>query len=78
MIRYYLEFILSAKNTSQEVIKNSLVEFGRDLKVVFLETAQADSPEYKININAEDPTIIFDTCSQFGRMKAIKIEERKE
>lgn len=72
-----MDFILSAKNTSQDVIKNTLLEFGRDLEVLPLENAQADNPEYKININAEDPTIIFDTCGQFGRMKAIKIEERE-
>ncbi len=78
MTRYYLDFILSAKNTSSDVIKNALVEFGRDLEVLSLENAQADNPEYKVNINTEDPTIIFDTCGQFGRMKAIKIEERKE
>ncbi len=78
MTRYYLDFILSAKNTSQTVIKNALLEFGRDLEVSSLEDGGDESSEYKININVEDPTIIFDTCGQFGRMKAIKIEERKE
>jgi len=31
--------------------------------------------DFKIRISTEDPTIIFDTCSQFGRLKSVKIRE---
>jgi dihydroxyacetone kinase-like predicted kinase len=30
--------------------------------------------DFKIRIYTDEPTIIFDTCAQFGRLKSIKIE----
>jgi hypothetical protein len=32
--------------------------------------------DFKIRISTEDPTIIFDTCAQFGRLRSIKIDEK--
>jgi len=28
---------------------------------------------FKVNISTEDPTIIFDLCSQFGRIRSVKV-----
>lgn len=72
MNRYYLEFILNIKDTSPELIKNSLIEFGENLVILPFEE------DYKISIDTEDPTIIFDTCSQFGRLKSVKINEGRQ
>ncbi len=32
------------------------------------------SQNLKIKINTEDPAIIFDICSDFGRLKSVKID----
>lgn len=75
MPRYYLEFILSISDASPEMIKNSIVEFGNNLKIADCEEAANKGKNFKINIDTEDPTIIFDACAQFGRIKSVKVEE---
>lgn len=70
MHRYYLEFTLIASSVSMENLKNSLIEFGRDLEV------SPGEGGFNIRIDTEDPTIIFDTCAQFGRIRSVKVEEK--
>lgn len=61
---------------SAEIINNSLIEFGEDLEIVQLPENDADKGKnFKIKIYTEEPTIIFDTCAQFGRIKSVKIDE---
>lgn len=57
-----------------ETIKNCLVEFGENLEIFALEKEAAKGKDLQIRITTEDPTIIFDTCSQFGRLKSVKID----
>ncbi|PIP20759.1 MAG: hypothetical protein COX40_03080 [Candidatus Omnitrophica bacterium CG23_combo_of_CG06-09_8_20_14_all_40_11] len=76
MRKYYLEFILNMQTVSPEALKNSIVEFGEDLEIS--QTPQDNDVkgrDFRIRIYTEDPTIIFDTCAQFGRLKSIKINE---
>ena len=76
MRKYYLEFILNMQTVSPEALKNSIVEFWEDLEIS--QTPQDNDVkgrDFRIRIYTEDPTIIFDTCAQFGRLKSIKINE---
>jgi dihydroxyacetone kinase-like predicted kinase len=76
MHRYYLEFILNTYNAQLEIIKNSLVDFGDNLEISQLPKDNKEKGEnFKINIHTEDPTIIFDACAQFGKLKSVKISE---
>jgi len=78
MHKYYLEFILNTYNTSAQILKNSLMEFGDSLEICQLPKEDAQEGEnFKINIHTEDPTIIFDTCAQFGRIKSVKVNEER-
>ena len=70
--KYSLEFILHTKNSSVKIIKSSLAEFGNDL-VVSLCQEHPESCNYKVNMVTEDPTLVFDLCSQFGRIRSIKV-----
>lgn len=72
--RYRLEFILYSKNSSPKVIKSSLEEFGNDL-TVHPSQKEAGSCDYKVNMTTEDPTLVFDLCSQMGRIRSIKVHE---
>ncbi len=75
MHRYYLEFILVVEGISiKEDLRNSIIEFGRDLEISCATGAPAGR-ELKICINTEDPTIIFDACAQFGRIKSVRVNE---
>jgi len=75
MQKYLLEFILHSHQANEKTLKNSLTEFGEDLKITDCQEAIAKGKDFRININTEDPTIIFDICSQFGRIKSVKIDE---
>ena len=75
MSKYSLEFILSVRDISIETMKNSIVEFGDSLEVTECPDDNTKDKNFKIRINAEEPTIIFDTCAQFGRIKSVKVNE---
>ena len=75
MHKYCLEFILNTYNTSADIIKNSLAEFAENLEITVCQDSNAKSKDYKINLDAEEPTVIFDICSQFGKIKTIKVSE---
>jgi hypothetical protein len=84
--KYVLEFVLHAKDSSPKIIKSALAEFGSDLIVSDCQkqaphnglwplTGQAESCNYKINMVTEDPTLVFDLCSQLGRIRSVKVHE---
>jgi len=73
---YKLEFILHIYNTSAKTLKSSLSEFGNCLEIIdCCQDPQAKGRDFKINVNTEEPTLIFDVCSQFGRITSIKVNE---
>lgn len=75
MNRYLLEFVLYIQDVSAEMIKESISEFGRDLEIVECNDAIARGKNFRVRINTDDPTLIFDTCAQFGRIKSVKVNE---
>jgi dihydroxyacetone kinase-like predicted kinase len=75
--KYNLEFILYAHLGSVGTIKSSLTEFGDNLEVVNCEGDSEKGKNFKVSIKTEDPTMVFDICSQFGRIKSVKVNEIK-
>lgn len=72
--KYALEFIIHSKDSSPKIIKSSLAEFGNEL-VVIPDSDQKESCNYKVNMITEDPTLVFDLCSQLGRIRSVKVQE---
>jgi len=72
--KYALEFILHAKDSSPKIIRSSLAEFGNDL-VVSEAPEHKESCNYKVNMVTEEPALVFDLCSQIGRIRSIKVHE---
>ncbi|MFA5199589.1 MAG: hypothetical protein WC442_01575 [Candidatus Omnitrophota bacterium] len=72
--KYELEFILHAKDSSSKIIKSSLAEFGDNLVVDCAKDGK-ESHNYKVNMVTEDPTLVFDLCSQFGRIRSVKVQQ---
>lgn len=72
---FKLEFILHTYNTSLKQIESSLAEFGEGLKVLDCSCGLEKGNSFKVYISAEDPTIVFDVCSQFGRIRSVKVNE---
>jgi len=74
MHKYSLEFILHIRDVSTDMVKNSIMDFGQDIDICELHPGKnPQGKDIKINIRTEDPTIIFDTCAEFGRIKSVKI-----
>ncbi len=73
--KYKLEFILHAYNTTLVEIKNSLAEFGSSLEVLQMPDSSGKGRDFKVNLNTEDPTLVFDACAQFGRIRSVRVEE---
>jgi len=71
--KYTLEFILHTKNSSPKMIKSSLAEFGNDL-IVDESQEQEEKCNYRVRMVTEDPTLVFDICSQLGRIRSMKVE----
>lgn len=77
MIKYKLEFILSNFNADEQNLRNSLLDFAEGLEITEALNKEAACPTaLKINLFTDEPTIIFDICSQFGRIKSIKVDEK--
>lgn len=74
--KYGLEFILHAKDSSVKIIKSALAEFGSDLVVSDCQK-QAESCNYEVRMTTEDPTLVFDLCSQLGRIRSVKVNENQ-
>jgi dihydroxyacetone kinase-like predicted kinase len=78
MHRYYLDFILVSRSIDENALRNTLTEFGMDLEVhEMLHSETHPESRFRVSINTEDPTIIFDVCAQYGRLSSIKIDEQK-
>ncbi|MFA5096417.1 MAG: hypothetical protein WC478_03645 [Candidatus Omnitrophota bacterium] len=73
--KFRLEFNLQAYNTTLEAVKSSLAEFGEKLIIAEVAGHAEKGKNFKVNINTEDPTIVFDVCSQFGRIRSVKVED---
>ncbi|MCU0665569.1 MAG: hypothetical protein MUF05_00505 [Candidatus Omnitrophica bacterium] len=79
MIPYYtLDFILHTYTaTNLQAVKSALVEFAQAIQVAQIEeNGLSRTDQYKISMTVEEPTIIFDICAQFGKIKSMKIEEK--
>ena len=76
MQKYNLEFILSTYEGSLDSLKNSIIEFAEDIKIAEVpDVSGTKAKNFKINMCTEDPTVIFDTCAEFGRIKSVKVHE---
>ena len=74
---FHLEFMLHAHNTSMQDIRNSLIEFAQDVEVVDMSPEVASGgKDFKLNMRVQEPTMIFDLCGQFGRIRSVKVEEK--
>lgn len=73
--KYHLEFILRVHGVTAQKIKNALAEFAEELEIADCRESKEEPKEFKINVNAEEPTVIFDICAQFGRIKSVRIDE---
>ncbi len=75
---YSIEFILHINNASIKMLRDAIIDFGTGLEITACRSHVGKGMSLKISINTLEPTIIFDTCAQFGRIKSVKIHQEKE
>ncbi len=79
MPSYDLQFVLSAYNLNSDVLKDTISGFGEGLEVVELGRDSVSCYcDFEVHISTRDPTLIFDSCSAIGRIKSVRIDEKKD
>jgi hypothetical protein len=78
MHTYYLRFVLHTYQATLQQIKTALAEFGTAIDIAEDKIdAGIRGRQFRIALDSDDPTLIFDTCAHFGRIKQVKVEEKK-
>lgn len=76
--KYNVEFTMHIYDSSSDELKDCLAGLCADLSLDEGEENNGKGKIIKIHLRTDDPHLVFDTCSQFGRLKSVKIEEIKE
>lgn len=66
---------MHAHLSMHDAIKSSLSEFADKVEVFEPLDPAGSSGDFRLNVTTDDPTLIFDASSQFGRIKSAKINE---
>ncbi len=76
MDKYRLEFTLQVQDIQPKTLRDSLAALGENLEIALLaQDISTKAQDFKIQINTKDPTLVFDACAQFGRIKSVKVDE---
>ncbi len=76
--KFRIQFTLHTHGCSPKEIKNAFAEFGENLLVEELACSSAEENNFQVSLISEEPTAIFDICGQFGRIRAVKVEEAEK
>ena len=76
MKKNILHFILHTPGASVDEVKGALAEFAESIDVTLrTDPEQHGAKEYDVSLVTEDPTLVFDSCATFGRIKSVKVIE---
>lgn len=75
MNNYNVDLMLNTFYKDQVKIKNSLLTCSEEATISLILENTDGSFDYSIVAVAQDPTLVFDVCAQFGRMKSVKVNE---
>lgn len=76
MPKYNIELIFNMHEGASNDLRAPLSEFGENLCICDYEEGDFSGKNFKINIDAEDPTLIFDLLAQFDRIRSVKVNEQ--
>lgn len=76
MSKYSLEFILHSQHAPLEEIHGSVESLGEGLEILDCrDDTLGQGKNFIVRVFTDEPTLIFDTCAQFGRIKSMKVQE---
>jgi hypothetical protein len=74
--KFQLDFILSAHGQAAEGIRAALAEFADEVRIEELPQEEGcRAKDFRLRLKAAEPEAVFDLCSQFGRIKTVKVIE---
>lgn len=73
--KYNLEFTIYVFDATLDVLKEALKDLGKDIDLKEQEETDGRRKIVRVHIRTDDPYIVFDACSQFGRLKSVKVGE---
>jgi hypothetical protein len=77
MHKYRVECILHTYDVADTELQQALSGCGEDLEILTMpQTDKEKGTNFKIQIFVDDPTIVFDACAEFGRIRSVKVEEK--
>ena len=76
--KYSVEFILSTGGVcaNAKLIYDSLVEFAEKIVITHFKATRLQGESVKLQLETQEPEIIFDICAQFGAIKSVKVSEQ--
>jgi|GEM_PF-343802 dihydroxyacetone kinase-like predicted kinase len=75
--KFRMEFILGSRGVSEDMLRRALEGIGEDIEMSVCsgEEEMKDELRMRVSLGTDDPELVFDICSQYGRIKSAKIEE---
>ncbi|MDD4900091.1 MAG: hypothetical protein PHT31_03255 [Candidatus Omnitrophica bacterium] len=70
---FCLDFLLNAPGASADVLKKSLEGCAENPQI-----QEIARENFSISLRTQDPTLVFDICSQYGKISAVKVNEEGE
>jgi hypothetical protein len=76
MSKFRLDFVLTTQEDCLRELTCALEELGEGLEFAPVpQCGHERGKNFKVQVVAVDPTLIFDVCSQFGRFRSVRIVE---
>lgn len=76
--KFRMKFILGGRCLSEDMLRRALEDTGENLELSSAgEEDVCGETRIHVSLGTDDPELIFDICSQYGRIRSAKIEETK-
>jgi len=76
MYNYNVECILHTSRASVEDLQKALEGFGVDVEIILMPQVDKErGRDFKVHVCTQDPTVVFDVCAEYGRIRSVKVEE---
>ncbi len=74
--KFRMKFVLGGGCVSEDILRRALEGIGEDIELsLHKETNVPGESGIHVSLGTDDPELIFDICSQYGRIRSAKIEE---
>lgn len=74
--KFRLEFVLSSRGMSEDMLRRAIEGIGEEIEIAFCPDSEVNGEvKFHVYLNTDDPELVFDICSQYGKLMSVKIDE---